>query len=698
MRPQLRLFTKKIIQMNPIAPGAPMRLRAAAPRPSLALLLGLLPLLGLGPRSARSEGGVGARISEDMPLQATLDLSACASAGDGAPQVVRVDLPPGLRAEGRPSDGTDLVVVGPQGQKVRAAFTRESPEPERKAVSFEPSTDPTQYLIPGFDRPIDGLRLELGGRRRLAVTAQVWRRSPQGLVPHGDPTLLWRTDEAEQVSIRFPPTRDPLELRLQWHHGYGGRDIRAERLLRRPEAAQPTTLRLPVQSSWVDEGGSAHYTVALPHPIGGGRLRLLAQGSVFSREVELFASTGSLGGPESLGRGRVERILLGDAVVDQQQLQLSTGTASDRLDITVFGEGLEPLTIPEVELELPGESLLLYEPPQGALQLFGGGPTGASTLDDVRVAGPELGRLVQCAATVGPVLPNPAWVAPEVASGLMEAGQSLDAAGFRMRWAVPGGSGLSIIPLPTAVALASRRELADLRLLDSEGRQLPYLLRQQAQRRVLEGVEFERQEDGSTTRIVIKNPEPDVILEAVTLRTTAPVFDRGVSLQRPAGGSLEVLRSASWRWSEAAGAEMPAEGRRFVVSIGQAVGDTLVLSIDNGDDAPLPFEGVELSVVGSELITMVPEGGATLYVGHRSLGPPDHDIGMLTRLLWRRDMQTVTLGEGQRVELAPMTGAERAAVWGGLLGMIAGMGFLIVRLARSAPQGDEATAAPASEA
>lgn len=659
-----------------------MRLRAPAPRPSLALLVGL----GLlAPAAALSEGGPGARISENMPLQATLDLSACSGAPGGAPEVVRVDLPPGLRVEGRPSDGTDLVVVGPAGEKVRAAFTRESPEPERKPVGFEPSTDPTQHLIPGSDRPVDGLRLELGGRRRLAVTARVWRRTAQGLVPHGDPTLLWRTDVAEQLDLLFPPTRDPLELRLEWHHGHGGRDLRAERLLRRPEAATPTRLRLPVQSWWVEESGAAHYIVALPHPISGGRLRLLAQGSVFSREVELSASTGTLGGPEALGRGRVERIRLGDAVVDQQQLVLSTGTASDRLEITVFGEGLEPLTIPEVELELPGESLLLYAPPAGPLQLFGGGPLGASTLDDVRVAGPELGRLVQCAAGVGPIAANPAWVAPEVASGLLEAGQPLDTDGFRMKWAVPGGGGLSILRLPPAVGLASRRNLDDLRLLDSEGRQIPYLRRPVAERRTLEGVTVERREEGGLTRFIIQNPEPDLVIETLSLRTTAPVFDRGVSLQRPAGGSLEVLRSASWRWSEAAGAEVPAEGRRFVVHVGETVGDTLVLTIDNGDDAALPVEGIELAVGGEELIAQLPEAGATLYVGHRGLGPPDHDIGMLLRLLWRRDLQRVELGEGEQVQLAPMSGAERAAVWGGLLGMIAGMGFLILRLARSAP-------------
>ena len=664
---------------------APRRapIRAPLQRGALAVVACLWPF-----SLAQADGGATDRLRESMPLQAALDLSDCDASG--SPAVVRVDLPAALRVEGRASDGTDLLVLGPQGERVRAAFTRESPPPERRSVSFEPSTDPTQYLLPGSDRPIDGLRLQLGARRRMAVTARVWRRTAQGLVPHGEPALLWRTDGGEQVEIMFPPTRDPLELRLQWHHGYGGRDIRAERLLRRPDAAAPTTLRLPVRSAWVEEGGQAHYIVELPHPISAGRLRLLAQGTVFSREVSIVATVGAQGQPEELGRGRVERILLGDAMVDEQQLSFSQGTASDRLDIVVFGDGLEPLTIPEVELELPGESLLLYEPPAGPLTLFGGGPRGLVALDDVQVAGPELGRLVECAATAGAVVANAGWVPPEVASGLLTPGQELEPTGFRMSWPVPGAEGLSLITLPAAVTVASRRELNDLRLLDAENRQIPYVLRRQALRRSVEGVEVSRTEDGRFSRIVVKNPEPDIVIDAVVVRTTAPVFDRGVSLQRPAGGSLEVLRSASWRWSSSAGSEVPAEGRRFVLSVGQAVGDTLVLSLDNGDDAPINVEGVELEVSGYELIAALPAEGATLYVGHRSLDAPDFDLAMLSQLIWRRELQPVELGEGARVTAAPMTGAERAAVYGGLLGMVLGMGFLIVRLARQAPPAPDA--------
>jgi hypothetical protein len=647
----------------------------------------LLPLLLL-PAAAAASPAVEAW-SAALPLQAQIDRAGCPAGAE----VVRVELPPTLSGTGQASDGTDLFVQGADGERVPAVFAREAPRPDTRRAVQEPSTDPTQYLLEGADRPVDGLRLTLG-RRKMAVTARVWRRTSGGLVPHGAPKLLWRTDDREDTDLYFPPTRDPLELRLEWHHGWGGGLIGVEHLILQPEGAPPQTLRLPIRSQWVEETGLAHYTVDLPHPIPPTQLRLVTAAQVFAREVVVSARVGGTMQDEELGRGQLVRVQLGGAAVDEQAVSLDRGTNSDRLHIQVTGDGQVPLNVTEVELTLPGQALLLFRPPSGPLTLRGGGPLGVVPPSDIAVAAPELSRMQGCTASAGPVEPNPAFVPLEIASGLTEAGQTFDPGNMRWTWNLEGDGQVRLYRLPASVAALSRNGMQDLRILTSSGQQVPYILRRSDLRQVLEGVETIRSEDGPITRFEIKNPQPDLPIEAVSLRSTALAMSRTVSLKRPAGGSLEFLRLSTLSFTSAPGAVMPEGGRSYSLSLGQAVGDTLVLEIDNGDDAPLPVEGIELWTEGHELLAAVPEGGATLYIGDRKTGPPEHDLTMLSGALQRRTMQVVELGAPEERSRAPVSKAELAAVWAGLLVMVGGMASLLVMLAKGAPPAPPAEPAP----
>lgn len=649
----------------------------------------LLPLLLLP--AAASAGPAAEAWSAALPLQATLDRTGCPAGAE----VLRVELPPALRGVGEAGNGSDLFVQGADGERVPAIYVREAPQPETRRAVQEPSTDPTQYLLASTDRPVDGLRLSLG-RRKMAVTARVWRRTSGGLVPHGAPKLLWRTDGREDTDLYFPPTREPLELRLEWHHGWGGGAIGVEHLILQPDAAAPQTLRLPIRSQWVEETGLAHYTVDLPHPIPPAQLRLVTDAPVFARELVVNARVGATQQDEQLGRGQLVRVQLGGASVDEQAVQLDLGTSSDRLHLQVMGDGQVPLTVTAVELTLPGEALLLYRPPAGALTLRGGGPMGVVPPSDIAVAAPELGRMSGCTAAVGPIEPNPTYVPIEVASGLTDAGQTFDPANMRWAWNLDGDGQLALLRLPASVAALSRNSMNDLRILNSSGQQVPYILRRSDLRQSVEGVQTERSEDGKITRFVIKNPQPDLLIEAVSLRSGALAMNRTVNLKRPAGGSLEFLRLSTLSFAAAPGAVRPEGGRSYSLALGQAVGDTLVLEIDNGDDAPLPVEGIELWTEGYELLTAIPEGGATLYLGDRKVGPPEHDLSMLTGALQRRNLRVVELGAPEERSKAPVSKTELAAVWAGLLVMVGGMASLLVMLAKGAPPAPAEPAPPAA--
>ena len=642
-------------------------------RPSLLLLT----LLFGAPASAGREVETW---TAALPLQATVDRTGCAPEAE----VIKVELPPDLRGDGALGDGTSLLVRDAQGERVPAVYVNAAPRPTTRDAVAEPSTDPTQHLLAGTDRPIDGVRLQLADRR-FAVTAQVMRRTAGGTVAHGEPKLLWRIDGREDVDLFVPPTRDPLEVRLQWHHGGGARDVDFAHLLVDPGAVRPRTLSLPVRSQWTDEEGTGHVIVDLPHPIPPAALRLQTQTLVFQRELIVQARGGPMAAEEELGRGQLTRVQIGGAGVDERTLNLERGTAGDRLHVLIPSEGQEALVVDAVELTLPGEALLLHRPPAGPLTVLGGGPRGVVPLADLRVAAPELERMAGCVAVLEPVSNNPAYVPPELASGLTAEGQPFDAERMRWSWEIEGDGAVALLRLPASAAALSLNQMNDVRLLSRQGLQIPYILRRADLRQAIPGVEHSRVEDGAVTRIVVKNPQPDLPIEAVSFRSAARAVQRTVGLKRPAGGSLVFLRLSPMSFVAAPGALMPEGGHRYELGLGMPVGDTLVIEVDNGDDAPIDITSIELWTEGYELIAAVPADGATLVMGDRRTEPPDHDLGLMGPQLRSRDMRVVELGAPSARDATPVSLTERAAVWGGLLVMIGGMVSLLVTLARAAP-------------
>jgi hypothetical protein len=83
-------------------------------------------------------------------------------------------------------------------------------------------------------------------------------------------------------------------------------------------------------------------------------------------------------------------------------------------------------------------------------------------------------------------------------------------------------------------------------------------------------------------------------------------------------------------------------------------------------------------------------------LGDRKVGPPEHDLSMLTGALQRRNLRVVELGAPEERSKAPVSKTELAAVWAGLLVMVGGMASLLVMLAKGAPPAPAEPAPPAA--
>jgi hypothetical protein len=105
---------------------------------------------------------------------------------------------------------------------------------------------------------------------------------------------------------------------------------------------------------------------------------------------------------------------------------------------------------------------------------------------------------------------------------------------------------------------------------------------------------------------------------------------------------MEVVARASWTHADQ-DAATPAE----VLDIGRIPAETLFLTVDEGDNAPLPITGVRLLLPSYRLRFYRPAGSAgsslRLVYGRADLPPPQYDITLLARHVMGSDAEEVAL-------------------------------------------------------
>ncbi|MBT3219940.1 MAG: hypothetical protein HN348_12695, partial [Proteobacteria bacterium] len=380
----------------------------------------------------------------------------------------------------------------------------------------------------------------------------------------------------------------------------------------------------------------------------------------------------------------IKRIHIGGTAIDQTTLH-PTGLFGDHLIIHLNNDGLGPLDLPEVTVEVDGVQLLVRNAGEGPHTLYGGAPMGTTPSWDLQAAAPELARLAtQTVKTTEPVA-NPAYEPPEVQAQLVEPGVEIDLTDFQWSHPVPG-FGLVRIPLPQEVLTGSRDDLGDLRLVTADKKQVPYILEEQAQEEWQE-LTFTREERGEESILRAPLANPDVPVATVTLRTDAQLFSRRVLIQRARGTHLETLRTHYWYGD--------SEPSSVALVVNSVVGDELILTIENDSDAPLPISSVEASWQPMELIAYLPEGEVSLVYGNGGALTPEYDLWGLSDQLTYRAVTVATVGPREAMKPTPTSFVDRMVLLAGLAILVAGLLGLTLSLLRRIPE-TEATPAPAS--
>ncbi|MCB1058523.1 MAG: DUF3999 family protein [Acidobacteria bacterium] len=415
---------------------------------------------------------------------------------------------------------------------------------------------------------------------------------------------------------------------------------------------------------------------------------------------------GATGG--TVARGVVSRLPGADgAEVLEVPMERATG---DRLEIEITDGDSPPLE----ELRLHAvirRPALLFAPKAVTTLCFGGGRARQPRYDlagfegwlEHRVVGSQVEAvrvLVDPAevatAVLGTPAPNPGFDDTPALAFAMRAGASVDDRLYRWRRGVharPSKEGLVRLPLSPDDVARARPDLGDLRLIDGQGRQWPYLLDRGAE---LEPVTLEvasRKTEDGITRYELELPTTPIRLSELEVDPAESFFDRGGRLVfRVPGAERErsTARIHLVRRDDATLADPPA-----VTLDGPGAVDRLALEIEDGDDAPLSFDRVGAKVPLPVLSFAAPAGDYALLVGAEDETAPRYELERARDLVLSVTAGDATVGEleansgySAAAGLGRGSGLRRVALWS-VLGLAVVMLVLLnLKLVRSGGSGE----------
>lgn len=565
----------------------------------------------------------------------------------------RLELPPSFVA-----DNPDAwLVLNSAGAPVPWAVLREDASPAMpRATRVGLTSDPnTVSLSVPEDCAVEAVELDFSwGSFQAAARAQVqlrgqegWTSGPWGLVGAG---LI----DEERVALRVP--EGPVSaLRLSFDRPWTTlpADMDTRLLCRDAAWVAPAVVELSPGPTGPAESGASRYTFTLPERARIVGVELHPEGDVFRRPVSVATwqpSDGDLR-PVAQSSGTIQRIKVGDLAVDHTRLE-GIYLSADRLAIDVEDGDDAPLVIPRAEAVLARRVLLLRD--AGAVTVYGGDP-GLALSYDLQLAASELARAPSQTATRSDISPNPAFV-EELSGDALSPGAVVDRERFLYSREVQG-EGVTRIPLPLDVLAHARPDLGDLRLLDGEGRQIPFVVDWGGVDQLIEGVTFEPEQEGQTSRLRLRLPLDTTPISTLHLHSPDQDFSRAVSVYTGMDGGRALLAHAFW-------SAAPQAEAALVIRLDSRVDRGLLVEIEHGDNRVITVDRVELRRPTAALVARLPPGVTLLYGDRAELrsgveGPlkrvrdndwakpltrPSYDAARLSATLMRAPAREATLG------------------------------------------------------
>lgn len=266
-----------------------------------------------------------------------------------------------------------------------------------------------------------------------------------------------------------------------------------------------------------------------------------------------------------------------------------------------------------------------------------------------------------------------------------------------------GPAGFVSLPLDAAALAHSRgprSRFADVRIVDASNRQVPYLL--EPRDAPLEmALSFARVEPGAPelksapghqrSTYLAKLPFARLPDASLVLETSARTFRRDVELsmerapdRRRRNRWADIIHVRGWEHADP-GTAAP----RLVIPAAALDTTDLLVTIDEGDNAPLPLTGVFVQVPSYRLRFYRPGGEPLrlLYGSERAVAP-EYDLALLASSVMGAPMEEVSAAPEPTPPRTNPTIVSRKVFWGFLIVAVIALLALVARLATSPSSGD----------
>ena len=586
--------------------------------------------------------------------------------------------------------------------RIKDAEGRDVPYVVVPPASREPAWLSGQMLSLPTTKEHSGFELDLGKAIRTSRLRVEGLRTPFlkrfRLEGSGDRTR-WTELVAEGSLFDLPedglkllqidlPEGEYRYLRLVWDDASSARlslPRRAFVQVQEPGAA-PALANLAFQRA-PSEPGTSRFTLRLPGPrLPITALRLVVGGvGPLLREARVLEGrlhAGNLA-PRELGQARLRRTERQGVAASDLRIPMETPEGTE-LELRVDDGSNPPLDLLGVRAELPPQPWIYFESDGRPAQAWFGNPIAEAPRYDLEALKDQLQPGKAAPAQWGPLSAPPA--ARTLALQDPGPGANLDLAGFKVRRPVPDAQpGLAALVLDAHV-LATSRSLLDLRILDKENRQIPYLLEQRDGPLSVALVWPSRKAKERSSEYVLDLTQAGLAEGRVVLETRTRVFRRLVRLREEGTAEKEGRVLSEGVWSH----DQPeTEPPLLLLEFSSLEGRRVVITVDEGDNQPLSITRATLLLPGWRLRFFHPGQGLTLLYD-RDLGGPQYDLALLAdrlRAAPTRELELTALGSAPLPPLDEKSPAATKVFWATLAGAVAILLVLLSRLLRKPQDG-----------
>lgn len=434
--------------------------------------------------------------------------------------------------------------------------------------------------------------------------------------------------------------------------------------------------------------------VVRPSGIVPTHLEFETTSAFFARSVRVFDSREGRGEAQ-VGEGEIFRAPEVHADSLSVRLGRSEGT---HLRIEIDRGGSPPLVGLGVTARTEAPALF-FECRAEQRLYFGAGRARRPRYDVQRFSGTTLGEAMARGgvptASIGAIEPNPEFDEGPALSFLMRPGRQVERGQFqRVAPLTVAGArdGVSRLQPNASLLVSATPELHDVRVVDSEGRQWPYV---RAPERTETSVPMTvtRTQTPEGTRYVLAYEAGALPLSRLRITTSAPYVRRMYEVQ--------VLDAEDRRAGPSSRGELrrdPDDAGAMEIPLSERVAPSIALTVVDGNDAPLELR-VEGVVEAPVLYLLAPDGGYEVLSG-AEVPPASYEVSQALPLILATAVVDARLGESvTNPAFAPPPipsrfTTQQIMVWVVLVLAVLVLGFLTFRVSREPAVAEAAAAAP----